>query len=74
MQRVSVASAELVAQLNRERRPDRSGRVESLDGGLIREDGRLLFPIRDGLPILLLDEAIPIDDRPAASSRDSTCD
>ena len=33
----------------------------TLDGGLVREDGKLLYPIVDGLPILLVDEAIPLD-------------
>ena len=62
MQRVSAAPAELIERLNRERWPDRAGRAEAVESGLLREDGRLLFPIRDGLPILLLDEAIPIVD------------
>lgn len=32
-----------------------------LEAGLVREDGKLLFPIRGGIPILLLDEAIQVD-------------
>ena len=41
---------------------DRSGRVvaEPLDGGLIRADGKYLYPIRKSIPILLIDESIPI--------------
>jgi len=31
-----------------------------LDAGLIREDGQLLYPIRDEIPIMLLDDAIPL--------------
>ena len=31
-----------------------------LDGGLIREDGAFLYPIDDGIPIMLIDEAIPL--------------
>ena len=32
-----------------------------LDGGLIREDGAFLYPIDDGIPIMLIDEAIPLN-------------
>jgi uncharacterized protein YbaR (Trm112 family) len=34
--------------------------VEPMDGGLIREDRRYLYPIRDDIPIMLIDEAIPL--------------
>lgn len=42
---------------------NRSGKcVEcQLDGGLIRQDNAVLYPIVDGLPILLVDEAIPLE-------------
>lgn len=30
------------------------------EGGLVRADGQLLYPIVDGLPIMLADEAIPL--------------
>jgi uncharacterized protein YbaR (Trm112 family) len=33
----------------------------AIDGGLIREDGQYLYPIRDDIPIMLIDEAIPLD-------------
>jgi uncharacterized protein YbaR (Trm112 family) len=33
---------------------------ESLDGGLVRADGKFLYPIRHHIPIMLMDEAIPI--------------
>ncbi|MBN2310124.1 MAG: hypothetical protein JXR94_14210 [Candidatus Hydrogenedentes bacterium] len=32
-----------------------------IDGGLIREDRAYLYPIRDDIPIMLIDEAIPLD-------------
>ena len=32
----------------------------SLDGGLVRDDGAVLYPIVDGIPILLMDEAIEL--------------
>jgi len=31
------------------------------DGGLVREDGACLYVIRDDIPIMLIDEAIPLD-------------
>jgi uncharacterized protein YbaR (Trm112 family) len=33
-----------------------------LDAALVRDDGRLLYPIRDGIPVMLIDEAISLDD------------
>lgn len=33
---------------------------------LISDKGRLAFPIRDGIPIMLIDEARPLDDGEAA--------
>ncbi|MDR0331328.1 MAG: hypothetical protein LBH93_06430 [Chitinispirillales bacterium] len=40
---------------------NRSGAVvkEEIGGGLIREDRRFLYPIREDIPIMLIDEAIP---------------
>ena len=35
--------------------------VEPLREALVREDGLLLFPVRDGIPVMLMDEAIPLD-------------
>lgn len=29
--------------------------------GLIREDGKYLYPVRDDIPIMLIDEAIPLE-------------
>ena len=33
---------------------------QPIDGGLVREDGLYLYPIREGIPIMLIDEAIPM--------------
>ena len=34
---------------------------EAIDGGLLREDGAYLYAIRDDIPIMLIDEAIPME-------------
>ena len=35
--------------------------TEPCEAGLLREDGRVLYPVRGGLPILLIAEALPLD-------------
>ncbi len=35
---------------------------EKIDGGLIRADRKFLYPVRDDIPILLVDESICIED------------
>lgn len=65
-QSLKVADAALVARFNEaieagtlEKRGGE--KVDSkLDGGLVREDGTVLYPILDDIPILLIEEAIPI--------------
>lgn len=34
--------------------------TEPLEAGLVRSDGRIVYPIRDEIPVLLIDEGIPI--------------
>ena len=36
---------------------------EKIDGGLVRTDKKFLYPIRSDIPIMLIDEAIPLDPR-----------
>jgi len=66
MQALSPASAELLARLDDARvagtLQDRAGKPvrAPIVAGLVRADGVLLFPIRDGIPVLLLDEALPL--------------
>ena len=33
----------------------------SIDAGLLREDGTYLYIIREDIPVMLIDEAIPMD-------------
>ena len=33
---------------------------ENIAGGLVRADGKFLYPIRGNIPVLLVDEAIPL--------------
>jgi uncharacterized protein YbaR (Trm112 family) len=35
--------------------------TESLDAGLIRTDGKILYPIREDIPVMLIEEGIPLD-------------
>jgi uncharacterized protein YbaR (Trm112 family) len=32
---------------------------ESIEGGLLRQDGQILYPIRQGIPVLLAEEGLP---------------
>ena len=33
---------------------------EKIDGGLVRADGKVLYPIRRNIPVMLVDEGIPL--------------
>ncbi|WNM58798.1 Trm112 family protein [Candidatus Nitrospira allomarina] len=35
--------------------------TEQIDGGLLRKDNTLFYPIRDQIPIMLIEEGIPIE-------------
>jgi uncharacterized protein len=62
-----LADAQLLAKINRAiaaaRVQNRAGRIveQPLQGGLVRQDNQLLYPITDDIPVLLIDEAIPLD-------------
>jgi uncharacterized protein YbaR (Trm112 family) len=65
-QSLREADAATVEKLNAQIRAkalrNRAGRevTEPIDAGLVREDGAYLYPERRGIPIMLIDEAIPL--------------
>jgi len=64
---LAPADGELVARLNRaiaagELRHRAGQPVRGpIEGGLVREDKLVLYPIVDGIPVMLIDEAIPLE-------------
>jgi uncharacterized protein YbaR (Trm112 family) len=66
-QPLSFADVNLVEQSNQRIEggllKNRGGKTvsEKLNAGLVRADGKFLYPIRGNLPIMLIDEAIPLD-------------
>ncbi len=65
-QDIRLAEPSLIEQINREitagRLQNRAGQPvkEQIDGGLLRADGKFLFPIRHDIPVMLVEEAIPV--------------
>ncbi len=63
-QDVATAAEDLVSRLNLAiaagSLKNKSGEVvkEKMEGGLLRADGKVLYPIRDDIPIMLIDESI----------------
>jgi len=66
-QPVRVADDDLVERINL---AIQSGEIRNrageqvkdpIDGGLVREDGVLLYPVREDIPIMLIDEALELD-------------
>jgi len=35
---------------------------EKIEAGLVRDDKAFLYPVRDNIPVMLIDEAIPLKD------------
>jgi uncharacterized protein YbaR (Trm112 family) len=69
---LKLAASPLIAALNtrvaRRELKNRAGDVveRPLDGGLLRQDGVVLYPIIDRIPVLLVDEAIPLEQLPTS--------
>jgi len=65
-QPVSAADAELIGRLNSEREEGRlrnrgGGKIsEPITEGLVREDGKVLYIVDDGIPVMLIEESIEL--------------
>ncbi len=65
-QQLHPADPELIQALNRKiasgTLKNRAGKPisEKIDAGLIRADGKFLYPVRDEIPIMLIDESVPL--------------
>ncbi len=63
-QDISLVSSEIIEKLNqlidKGSLKNRGGELvkEKLNGGLLRSDKQYLYPIREDIPIMLIDEAI----------------
>ena len=61
---LTPANSELVERLNQQiergELNNQAGQAikEKIDGGLVRADGQFLYPIRDDIPIMLIEERI----------------
>ncbi len=64
-QELRLAPADLLERLNAQiasgQLKNRAGRAvqEKLDAGLVRADGRYLYPVLQHIPVMLVDEALP---------------
>jgi uncharacterized protein YbaR (Trm112 family) len=65
-QPLRLAEADTVAKLNQQigngTVKNRAGKpvTGALDSGLIRQDGKFLYPVRNDIPVMLVGEAIPL--------------
>jgi uncharacterized protein YbaR (Trm112 family) len=65
-QDVALAPPALIEDLNRRidagTLTNRAGAPvrEKLDGGLLRADGQVVYPIREDIPVMLIEEAITL--------------
>lgn len=63
---VHLADAEVLERVNARIRAgdarNRGGEEvrQELDAALVREDGKVLYPVRDGIPIMLMDESLEV--------------
>jgi uncharacterized protein YbaR (Trm112 family) len=73
-QPLTSADAALVQRLNTQidsgQLRNRGGQpvTRKCDGGLVRKDGQFVYPVCENIPILLINEAIPLSGQAAASA------
>jgi len=65
-QPLTAATESIVQELNQAiqagRVKSKNGKevLEKIEGGLVRADGKVLYPIRHNIPVMLVDESIPL--------------
>jgi len=65
---VSLADDALIGKLNEAvsrgtlKNKGKKPVTDPLDGGLIRTDRKILYPIREDIPVMLIEEGIPLDE------------
>ena len=66
-QAVTLADAALIQRLNeaiKSRQLQNKGKqvvTEPVEGGLVRADAKILYPIRENIPVMLIEEGIPLE-------------
>jgi uncharacterized protein YbaR (Trm112 family) len=64
---VMMADADLVRKLNEAiargglMNKGKKPVVEPVEGGLVRSDLKIFYPIRENIPVMLIEEGIPLD-------------
>jgi uncharacterized protein len=67
-QEISLVEGEVIDRINKKIKEgalkNRGGEIlkEPIDSGLLREDRKFIYPVREDIPIMLIDEAIPFEE------------
>lgn len=66
-QSVTLADEALITRVNESigrgelQNRGKQGVTQRVDGGLVRADGKVLYPIRENIPVMLIEEGIPLE-------------